>query len=247
MVRFAGWIELSDPIVWESVARAGYDLVVVDVQHGSLGFSEAIRAIQLIDSLGKEAYLRISSTQIHEAPRYLDFGLKGVIVATIDDADAARRAVGFARYQPEGIRSYGGARYGLSHEPADVGEARPPVWAMIETAAGAKNIEAIAAVPGITGLLVGPADLSRAYGLPPSHRSQDARWNEALDRVVKTCSARGIVSAMNARDGEDARRWGAFGFDCVVIASDIAHLRAALARELGAARAEAGRDLKIDV
>ena len=247
MVRCGGWIELSDPIVWESVGRAGYDFVVVDVQHGSLGFREAICAIQLLDSLGQEVFLRISSVQIQEAPRYLDFGLKGIIVATVDDADVARHAVGFTRYQPDGIRSYGGARYGLRHEPADVAKVRPAVWAMIETAAGAENIEAIAAVPGITGLLVGPADLSRAYGLPPGHRSQDARWNDALARVVKACSAGDLASIMNARDGDDARRWIDMGFDHIVIASDIAHLRGALARELAIARGDGVGQVVVDV
>jgi 2-keto-3-deoxy-L-rhamnonate aldolase RhmA len=185
--------------------------------------------------------------QIHEAPRYLDFGLKGIIVATVDDAEVARRAVGFTCYQPDGIRSYGGARYGLTREPENVGEVRPAVWAMIETAAGADNIEAIAAVSGITGLLVGPADLSRAYGLPPSHRSQDPRWNDALARVVKACRERGLASTMNARDGGDTHQWADMGFDHMVIASDIAHLRGALARELAAARGEIGRALAVDV
>lgn len=112
MTRFGGWIELSDPIIWELVGRAGYDFVVVDVQHGSLGFTEAIRAIQLLDGLGNEVLLRISSTQMHEMPRYLDFGLDGVIVATVDDAEVARRAVSFTRYQPEGIAAMAGRATG---------------------------------------------------------------------------------------------------------------------------------------
>src|SRR5262249_13180776 len=124
---------------------------------------------------------------------------------------------------------------------------RPAVWAMIETADGAANIEAIAAVAGITGLLVGPADLSRAYGLAPSHRNQDPRWNDALDRVVRTCRTRGLASVMNARDGRDVHQWVERGFDHVVIASDIAHLRAALARELAVARGEKARALSVDV
>ncbi len=245
MARFGGWIELSDPIVWESVGRAGYDFIVVDVQHGSLGFTEAIRAIQLLDGLGNEVLLRISSTQMHEMPRYLDFGLTGVIVATVDNAEVAERAVSFTRYQPEGIRSYGGARYGLTHEPKDVGTVQPQAWMMIETEAGAANIEAIAAVPGVTGLLVGPADLSRAYGLPPSHRMENKTWGEALQRVVRAGRERGIASVMNATDGRDARRWIDMGFDHMVIASDIAHLRAALARELAAARGE--KDVNLEV
>jgi 4-hydroxy-2-oxoheptanedioate aldolase len=245
--KFGGWIELSDPMVWESIGRAGYDFVVVDVQHGSLGFTEAIRAIQLLDVLGKDVFVRISSAQMHEVPRYLDFGLKGVIIATVDDADVARRAIQFTRYQPTGIRSYGGARYGLSHEPKDVGKVRPSVWMMIETAAGAANIEEIAAVRGVDGLLVGPADLSRAYGRQPSHRGEDERWNDAVERVVKACRANRIASVMNVRDGADALHWVGKGYDHIVIASDIAHLRSALARELDIARAVKGRALAVDV
>jgi 4-hydroxy-2-oxoheptanedioate aldolase len=247
MARFIGWIASSDPMVWESVARAGYDRVVVDLQHGSLGFSEAIRAIQMLDNLGVEVMGRISAVQIQEAPRYLDFGLDGIIVATVDDAETAAHAVEFTRYQPAGIRSYGGARMGLGHEPADVGTVLPEVWAMIETAAGADNVDKIAAVPGVTGLLVGPADLSRAYGLPPAHRNKDARWNAALSRVLDACRSRGISSGMNANDGEDALHWAGRGFDYVVIASDMAHLRAALARELAIARKDARPAPSIDI
>jgi 4-hydroxy-2-oxoheptanedioate aldolase len=246
-VRYGGWIELADPIIWESVGRAGYDFIVVDVQHGSLGFGEAIRAIQLLDALGQKVFVRISSVQMHEAPRYLDFGLTGVIFATVDDADTARRAIEFTRYQPAGIRSYGGARYGLSHEPKDVGKVRPAVWMMIETAMGVKNIEAIAAVPGVTGLLVGPADLSRAFGLPPSHRGEHPQWNEAVERVAKVCRSRRIAGAMNVHDGEDAHRWVAAGYDHIVIASDIAHLRGALARELAIARNRKERALTVNL
>ncbi len=247
MARFIGWIASSDPIVWELVGRAGYDRVVLDLQHGGLGFSEAIRAIQLLDGLGVSVMARISAVQIQEAPRYLDFGLSGLVVATVDDAATAEKAVSFTRYQPGGIRSYGGARMGLGEEPADVGEVRPDVWPMIETAPGAANIEAIAAVPGVTGLLVGPADLSRAYGLPPSHRSVDPHWNDALARVVSVAKARGIASVGNASDGKDALRWAELGFDHVVIASDIAHLRIALARELAIARGEAAPTLSVEI
>jgi 4-hydroxy-2-oxoheptanedioate aldolase len=170
-----------------------------------------------------------------------------VIVATVDDAAMAERAVAATRYQPEGTRSYGGARFGLTNEPPDVGAVRPQVWPMIETAGGAASVEAIAAVPGVTGLLVGPADLSRAFGLPPTHRAQDPRWNETVGRVVEAARRRGIASCFTARDGEDARRWIDLGFDHVVVGSDIAHLRVALARENAIARGEAVGSMDVEV
>src|SRR5690349_850323 len=150
--RCWGWALASDPFVIECLARAGYDLVVCDVQHGSMGFNEAARAIQILDIAGVPAMIRISRFEMASIPRYLDFGASGVVVATIDSAATIRDAITISRYQPEGTRSYGGARFGMTSEPSDVGDVRPGVWAMIETLAGSESIDAIASVEGVTGL-----------------------------------------------------------------------------------------------
>ena len=245
--RYWGWALSSDPFVIESLARTGYDVVVCDVQHGSMGFAEAARAIQLLDVAGVAAMIRISRLEIDSVPRYLDFGASGVIVATVDDAPTIAHAIEVTRYQPEGIRSYGGARFGLAPEPVDVGEVRPAVWAMIETKGGAASIDAIAAASGVSGLLVGPADLSRAFGLPPTHRREDKDWNQAVADVIEIAQRRGIRSCMTASNGEDAAHWLEQGFTDVAISSDIGHLRVALKRQLSIARGEESPDLAFEV
>lgn len=245
--RYWGWALSSDPFVVESLARTGYDAVVCDVQHGSMGFAEAARAIQLIDSIGTSAMIRISRLEIHAIPRYLDFGASGVIVATVDGPEMIADAVQTTRYQPEGIRSYGGARFGLTGEPADVSDVRPSVWAMIETRGGASAVDAIASVAGVSGLLVGPADLSRAFGLPPTHRREDSKWNRAVADVVEISERRGIRSCMTAANGEDAAYWLDQGFTDVAISSDLGHLRVALAQELSIAKGEQSSRIEFEV
>jgi len=245
--RYWGWALSSDPFVIESLARTGYDLVVCDVQHGSMGFTEASRAIQILDVAGVAAMIRISRLEIASIPRYLDFGASGVVIATVDDGPMIANAIQVTRYQPDGIRSYGGARFGLAKEPVDVGEVRPAVWAMIETKEGSSSIDDIACVEGVSGLLVGPADLSRAFGLPPTHRREDPDWNRAGATVIDVARHRGIRSCMTAANGEDAAQWLAAGFTDVAISSDIGHLRIALARELTIARGEGSMDLAFEV
>jgi 4-hydroxy-2-oxoheptanedioate aldolase len=243
----------------EALARSGADFVGLDAQHGAYGVRELAQAIQLLDLLSVESLVRIGELELELIPRVLDFGAAGVIVAMVETPDLASKAVSLARYQPEGRRSYGGRRYGLSREPDDLREVRPAVHVMIETRGALERLDEIAAVQGLAGLFVGPVDLALASGATgplarrysaefggesPTERGAAAdagqsrvasEWHDACVRVVHAAHANGREAGTFALEGTDARYWTTVGFDRVVIASDIALLRAALARELGAA------------
>ena len=113
MTRFGAWSMLPSAEAIEALASSGADFVGVDGQHGAHGFRDVVDAIRLLDVLGVESLVRVSELELELIPRFLDFGASGVIVAMVDDAEVARRVVSLARYQPDGIRSYGGRRYGL--------------------------------------------------------------------------------------------------------------------------------------
>jgi 4-hydroxy-2-oxoheptanedioate aldolase len=254
-VKFGGWSQLAQPVVIEALGKADVDFVGLDLQHGWFAFNEAASAIQLLDALGVPAYVRLSYLDLPLVPRVLDAGASGVIVAMVDDAATAARAVVASRYQPHGDRSYGGQRYGLRPEPPDVADVRPEVFVMIETKQALDAVEEIAAVEGLTGLFVGPVDLALALGaetgpsgalistyvspsgpsagqggsVPAALLEAEARpWRQALDRVVAAAHTAGLEAGMFAASGADAAYWGAAGFDRVSISSDVALLRAAL-------------------
>jgi 2-keto-3-deoxy-L-rhamnonate aldolase RhmA len=105
---------------------------------------------------------------------------------------------------------------------------------MIETAAALKDIQRLAAVPEISGLYVGPVDLALAVGVAPSLR--DATFRSALQQVIDTAHANQLQAGMFAVDGGSAAELADFGFDQVVVSSDVAQLRAALTTELNRAR-----------
>ena len=250
---------LPSPEATEALGRTGFDFVGVDCQHGAHGFRGAIEAVQLLDALGQEVLVRVSVLELELIPRYLDFGAAGVIVAMVNDVAAVEEAVALARYQPEGNRSYGGQRYGLHPEPADVRDVRPAVYVMLETAEALAEVDAIANVPGVSGLFVGPVDLalattdsagvvaqlSGAYARSPGQSDDGLEaptaaamkvWREGVERIRDAAHAAGVEAGTFATSGADAASWARAGFDRVVIASDIALLRSTLARELGAAR-----------
>jgi 2-keto-3-deoxy-L-rhamnonate aldolase RhmA len=263
MARLGAWSALPNSMAVEALARSGADFVGLDAQHGAHDFRDLVQAIQLLDLLGVESLVRICELELELIPRVLDFGASGVIVSMVEEPETARRAVALTRYQPDGIRSYGGRRYGLSPEPDELRDVRPAVHVMIETRQALDRLEEIAAVPGLTGLFFGPVDLALALGLtgplarrlseefagespldapaaPGTDEGKAARaWREACLRVVLVAHEHNLEAGTFARGGADARYWTTAGFDRVVVASDIALLRAALEREF---RVAAGTD-----
>src|SRR2546425_2976315 len=236
LTKFGGWVALPTLISVEALARAGMDFVTLDLQHGALDFHDAAAAIQLLDALGVESLVRVAATELPSVSRFLDFGVSGVIVAVVESAASAAAAIDAARYQPDGIRSYGGQRYGLRAEPSKVRSIKPAIYAMIETAGGVDELDAIAATPGLAGLFVGPMDLALALGAEPGHGPESRRWQGVITRVLALGRTHHLETGMVAADGEEAARWASRGFSRVVIGSDVGLLRHVIAFELARAR-----------
>ena len=165
------WITLDVPPAAERIARLGYDYVVLDGQHGLIGYQGLMTGLLAIDAgaaIGPRAtvgMVRVEANDPTPIGRALDAGATGVIVPLIDTAEDVASAVRAAKYPPVGARSFGPMRASLriGPVPADANEATV-VLAMIETPLGLKNVAEICATPGLDGVYVGPSDLSLALG-----------------------------------------------------------------------------------
>lgn len=230
-----GWASLADSLVVEALGRVGFDFVGLDLQHGEFGQRDAAHALQILALLGTPSLVRLSSEELPLIPHLLDYGADEVMVATVDDPATLARAIALTRYQPVGIRSDGGSRFGLG-PPLDP-SVRARVWAMIETRPGLAAVEAIAAVDGLHGIAVGPGDLARALGVPYAERMADPGWRAAVDRVLSVGRERDLAVAMFVPDGDQARQWLEAGFSHIVLSNDLDLLRRASRSELAAARA----------
>jgi len=228
------WLSMPEPLVVEAAGRAGADWVGLDLQHGAWDLATAFRAIQLLDALEVPALVRLSELALHDIPRVLDHGASGIVVAMVSSADVIREAIRRARYQPEGERSYGGQRFGMHHEPADVADVRPAIYAMIEDRRGLAEVAAIAAVPGVAGLHVGPVDLG--LGLGVGRDRDDPAFGAALRQIVAAGHAGRVPVTMHAVRPEQASRWIEQGFDELVLSADIELLRAAFDRGISTIR-----------
>lgn len=233
------WSVLDAPVATERIARLGYDYVCLDMQHGLLGYAGLLTSLTAIDAGGASVGLvRVEANDPTPIGRALDAGATGVIVPLIDSAEDAAKAVSAVRYPPLGRRSYGPMRSGLRIGPDPLEtHAETVVLAMIETAAGLSEVEAICATPGLDGVYVGPSDLRLAVGGAHTRDSSvDEVFEDAVRRVREAAAATGIAAGIHTPDGATAARRLAEGYTFASISSDVVHLEQAARGHLEAAR-----------
>jgi 4-hydroxy-2-oxoheptanedioate aldolase len=224
----AGWCSIPNAFTAELMAGMGWDTLVIDAQHGLIGYAEMLAMLQAIATTEVVPLVRVSWNQPGEIMRALDAGAYGVICPMINDAAECAAFVQACRYPPEGFRSFGPTRAavvsGADYYPQSNGELL--TLAMIETADGLKNVEAIVATPGLDGVYIGPGDLSLALGGQPRQDSDDPTLMAAFDKIVAACKGAGVKAGVHTANSAYAQAMLARGFDLVGIMGDVRYLTA---------------------
>jgi 2-keto-3-deoxy-L-rhamnonate aldolase RhmA len=238
------WIVLDAPAATERLARVGYDYLVIDTQHGLLDYRGMLDALIAVDAatagsatVRTAGVVRPASSDFTAIGRALDAGAQGLILPLVDTAEQAAAAVRATRYPPHGGRSFGPMRSALRVGPSPEAVLEEiVVLAMIETADGLANVDAIAATPGIDGLYVGPADLALAVGAryPGDPDTADA-YEAALSRIVRAAEQAGVSAGMHVTSGHEAANRLDEGFTFATVFGDLPHLEEIAGQHLRAA------------
>lgn len=193
-LTIGSWITLGHPSIAEIMAGAGFDWLVLDMEHSVLEISEVQMLIQVLDGQQCPAIVRLTSNDADQIKRVMDAGATGVMVPMVKSAMEAQAAVQGVYYPPRGRRGVGLARaqgYGASfRQYRDWLENGAVVVVMIEHIDAVDAIDSILSVPGIDAYIIGPYDLSGSMGRPgdldyPEVQSAIARVLEAGRRVGK--------------------------------------------------------------
>jgi len=171
---YGGWTGSSDPVIAEWLAGCGFDEVLVDQQHGTIEPNQVGPIFTAISVQGAIPITRVAANDAAAIGKSLDLGALGIVVPMVNTAEEAARAVGAAKFPPNGVRSMGPIRAHLVHGDEIEDLESPVMIVMVETAAGLANVDVIAATPGVDAIYVGPADLSIALGVPFSSRRSSA-------------------------------------------------------------------------
>ena len=225
-----GWLAIPSAVPAEAMARAGFDYVCVDLQHGAVGYADAVNMIQAILLGGSRPIARAPWNEPGIIGKVLDAGAEAVIVPMVNTAEEAEAAVAACRYPPDGARSHG---------PTVVDWAADHVACipMVETAEALRNLDGILAVPGVDAIYVGPSDLSISLGLPPGNNDDAPAFADALEQVVAGCAAAGVVAGIQSTGSLTPKRLAA-GFRMVTVTTDLVAMRKGVASELAEAREE---------
>jgi 4-hydroxy-2-oxoheptanedioate aldolase len=235
------WIDLADGYCAEIMAGTGYDWLLIDGEHGPNDLRTVLAQLQGIASargsfpgLATHPIARVPVGEAAIIKQYLDLGAQTLLVPMVDSAEQAAQLVQAMRYPPDGIRGMGSAVARSSRwqgYPNYIHEANAQVCLLVqaETVESLRNLDAIAATPGVDGVFIGPADLSASMGFPgnPDHPAVQAAMVDAIARILQAGKAPGILSTSEAQ----ARKWLDAGALFVAVGVDTMLLTGA-AREL---------------
>lgn len=220
-----GWLTVADPSIAEYLANTGLDEVTADQQHSTIGVDDLGVVLPAIEARGAIPCTRVGFNDPYLIGRSLDLGAVGVIIPMINNAGEAAAAVSAFNYPPRGKRSAGAVRspYYMGGSARELENAACIV--MVETLDGLKNVDAIAATPGVDCIYIGPGDLALGLGLD----WDDSTWNptqaKSHDDAIRTIHAaakkRGIATGIHAGNGKASAKYIEMGLLMVTAVTDL--------------------------
>src|ERR1700744_6602224 len=196
---YGAWSVIPSLLSVRLLGAAGFDYVVIDLQHGGATEADLPAMTNAIRLAGSTPLGRVRPAPPAALGRALDLGCQGVIVPNVDSAAQAREVAGAGRYPPAGYRSAGGV---LATED-------PVCLVMVESVEAVTDLPATLDTDGVDGVYVGPRDLSFSLGcdLDPD----DPVLGPALAQIWAACAAAGKPVGVHATEAAIARRYRAGG------------------------------------
>lgn len=233
---------MADPFFAEIIGDVEFDFVLIDTEHSAISPHQLQNLLIALRGSPAAKLIRTSSNDPTTIMQFLDFGADGVVVPHVETASECERAVRSTRYPPGGHRGFGPRRAAriASSRATYLMNANEQVlvFVMIESELGIQNLDEIVSVAGLSGVVIGPADLATSMGYVGEADHPDVRSRVAS--VADRCSALAVPWAIGVVVPEDAGEWVSRGANMVMFGSDLLFLEHGLdvaARDVGALRA----------
>ena len=236
------WLGLADAYCAELAANAGFDWLLIDGEHAPNDLRGMLGQLQAVAPYASEAVIRPVIGDTALIKQVLDIGVQTLLVPMVESAAQAGELVRAMRYPPLGVRGVGSAlarasRWNSIPGYLDQADAQMCLLVQIESAEGLAQLDRIAAVEGVDGVFIGPADLSASMGHRgnPGHPDVQAAIEDAIVRIQRAGKAAGILSADEAL----ARRYIELGAAFVAVGVDTTVLMRGLQGLVGKFKGEA--------
>ncbi|MCI0996899.1 4-hydroxy-2-oxoheptanedioate aldolase [Pseudomonas corrugata] len=217
------WLGLADAYCAELAANAGFDWLLIDGEHAPNDVRTLLGQLQAVAPYPGQPVIRPVIGDTALIKQVLDLGVQTLLVPMVESAGQARELVRAMHYPPSGIRGVGSAlarasRWNSIPGYLDKADEQMCLLVQIESREGLANLDTIAAVEGVDGVFIGPADLSASMGFRgnPGHPDVQAAIEDAIARIRQAGKAAGILSA----DEKLARRYIELGAAFVAVGVD---------------------------
>ncbi|PPG18263.1 hypothetical protein C5C74_09220 [Rathayibacter sp. AY1E8] len=236
------WCRLGEPLTVAQIARGGPAWLCLDAQHGAFDDAAVLASLRALGVVSGRPPVGVRVAGLSDAliGRALDAGADVVVVPMIETVEEALAAVRAAHYPPLGRRSWGPMSDLWGAAPPSAAEARTALWVMIETQAGLDAVDRILAVPGVSGVFVGPFDLAIGLGRDLSDLLAADGPDDPLPRIAAAARRAGKGAGAYAGDRERAGLLRALGFPRVAVATDQSLIALGTAAALDADAADSG-------
>ena len=232
--------EVRNPNIAYMLAQNGYDFLVIDNEHGSYSPETVSDLVAASRGAGIAPVVRIPEIRRETILKPLDAGAAGLLVPQVNTVKQAEEIMFHAKYPPAGNRGAALRRpHALYHKVPPVEYMREAneetlIAVQAETPESIQNLEAIAAVPGVDVVFVGPFDLSISLGFPGE--INHPREMQAIERVVEVCRQSRIASGIHLFDIPTLKLWIEKGMRFLSYGSDVSFLADAAAAGLAELR-----------
>ena len=217
------WSSLSSNYSVEVTAGAGFDWLLLDMEHSPNDLESLLAQLQAAAPYPTHPVVRVPWNDMVTMKRVLDVGAQTLLVPYVSTADEARAAVAHTRYPPAGVRGVAGTtratRFGRIKDYARRAHEELCLLVQVETQASLDSIEAICAVDGVDGVFIGPADLHASLGHTGEIANPKVKplIDDAIRRIRKAGKAPGILTP----NEDDARHWLECGALFVAVGADV--------------------------
>jgi 4-hydroxy-2-oxoheptanedioate aldolase len=217
------WGSIPSHYTAEVIAGAGFDWFLIDTEHTPADIENVLRQLQAVAAYPTTPIVRVPWNDMVTIKRVLDLGVQTILVPQVTTAEEARNAVAYARYPKAGVRGAAGStratHFGRIKNYFTKADEQICVLVQLESGEALKNIEAVAALDGIDGIFIGPADLHASLGYlgEVAHEKVLPVIDDAIVRITRAGKAAGILTASEHL----ARRWLKLGALFVAVGSDV--------------------------
>jgi 2-keto-3-deoxy-L-rhamnonate aldolase RhmA len=229
--------EFFTPGFCQIASNAGAEFVIFDMEHGAVGIDALKAQIAFARGTGIASFVRVPAIACHLIAPILDAGATGIMAPMVETREQAEDLAKYCRFRPEGVRGLG---FGVAHDDyrgADIVSAmrqeneRILVIALVETARGIVNADAILSTPGIDVGWLGHFDLTNTMGITAEFDRSE--FQAAVDKLLAACRKHGKAPGFLVGSVEQAREWRAKGMRCMCYGTDVSVFQTALSEALG--------------